>query len=416
MNRSILNAVFGEADKALFKSIAKRLGVLEKNISENPGLTTEQLGIDPVAGATTKYLSEKGTMEEVPDAPAPLTNITYDQLTAAISGSTLIPGAKYLITDYQTVHIIPNTEDINTGEVEPLLITAISANKLAPEAYSALFPDDVIYYSPTNDQDIVPSCTKGYIYRRVDTKQNNDIPFDFRQVKFRRWQISQPTWDEATTYEKGAVVKSTVDGTLWVSLVAGNLNNDTSNDAYWRQFEWDNLSYVSPRENEWLIVEDTFQIMLTCTALYQDYKMWANDADYATAFSNKIDTPLSGLIENTNTVIFGANFNSNAIGADFGNNSIGANFFYNSIGANFIGNSIGDGFNRNSIGADFYYNFIGANFYYNSTSANIQSKDLSAVTELYNKQYPHELIATDGGGVLIRWYNNTGVQQTQFIA
>lgn len=80
MNRSILNAVFGEADKALFKSIAKRLGMLEKNISENPGLTTEQLGIDPVAGATTKYLSEKGTMEEVPVATDVIPSIETDNV------------------------------------------------------------------------------------------------------------------------------------------------------------------------------------------------------------------------------------------------------------------------------------------------------------------------------------------------
>ena len=298
---------------------------------------------------------------------------------------------------------------------------------------------------------MVVGCTKGYIYRRVDTKQNNDIPFDFRQVKFRRWQISQPTWSGATTYTKYAVVKSTTDTTLWMSLHDSNLNHATSDTAYWRQFEWDNLSYVSPFENQWYIVDSAFQIILTCTTLYQDYKMWANDAYYTLAHSNKIECLLSNIIEYSNTVIFGGGFFSNSIGAGFNYNSIGTNFYGNSIGADFNYNSIGADFNYNSIGAGFYSNSIGTNFYgnsigadfnyncveagfygnsiganfrgnsigagfnSNSTSANI-SKDLSAVTELYNKDYLHELIATDGGGVLIRWYNSSGVQQTQFIA
>ena len=378
-----VNEVDAEGDEAVVDIEALTSTV--QGLVDNPA--TEQLGIDTVAGSPTKYLSEKGTMEEIPDAPAPLTNITYDQLTAAITGSTLTPGAKYLITDYQTVHTIPNTTDTNTGTVEPLLVTAISVNELAPEAYSALFPDDVIYYSPTNDQAMVPGCTKGYIYRRVDTKQNNDIPFDFRQVKFRRWQISQPTWDGGTTYARGNIVKSTIDNTLWLSLVNNNLNHATSDTTYWRQFEWVNLSYVSPVEGQWNITGGSSQSILTCTALYQDYKMWAVATDYDTAYSNKLEAPNSDLISNSNTVIFGtkfysnsigAYFYSNTIGAGFNSNSIGANFNNNSIGAYFYYNTIGANFNSNSIGAYFYYNSIGAEFRYNSIGATSYSNSIGA--------------------------------------
>ena len=283
--------------------------------------------------------------------------ITYEGLTDLIDANLLSVGNKYLITDYQTVHTIPNTTDTNTGDIEPLLVTAISVNELAPEAYSALFPDDVIYYSPTNDQIMVPGCTKGYIYRRVDTKQNNDIPFDFRQVKFRRWQLLRPTWDDVTTYAKGIVVKSTIDNTLWLSIRNGNLNNAiVGNDSYWRQFEWDNLSYVSPYEGQWNITEGSFQSILTCTALYQDYKMWAVATDYDTAYSNKLEAPNGDLISNSNTVIFGTNFYYNSIGANFNSNSIGAYFNYNSILENFQTNTIADSFrnvNGSSENVDF---------------------------------------------------------------
>jgi len=72
-----------------------------------------------------------------------VTEVTYAQLMSLIGANQLSTGSKYLITDYQTVHTIPNTTDTNTGTVEPLLVTAISTNELAPEAYSALFPDDI---------------------------------------------------------------------------------------------------------------------------------------------------------------------------------------------------------------------------------------------------------------------------------
>ena len=99
----------------------------------------------------------------------PLTSVTYAQLAALISGSDLIQGRQYLITDYQTVHTIPGTADTNTGSTEPLIVTAISVNELSPIAYSTTYPDDIIHYSPVNDLSAVPGCTKGHIYRRIDT-------------------------------------------------------------------------------------------------------------------------------------------------------------------------------------------------------------------------------------------------------
>ena len=411
-----------------------------------------QLGIDPVAGSTTKYLSEAGTMEELPvPEPTGAIEVTYAELTALIAANELVAGQKYVISDYQTVHTIPNTTDTNTGDVEPLLVTAIAPNKLSPEAYSAAYPQDVIYYSPANDQVMVPGCTKGYIYRRVDTKQNNDIPFDFRQVKFRRWQISQPTWDAATTYSKGKVVKSTADNTLWVSLQDNNLNKAISDTAYWRQFEWDNLNYVSPTESEWHIVDDVFQVVLICTALYQDYKMWVNAADYNSAYSNKLEGNLNSIINKSNTVIFGSDFYnnsigsnfysnsigsnvynnsigsyfynnsigsglwSNTIGSDFSNNSIGSGFQSNSIWSNFSNNSIGSGFYNNSIGSGFYNNSIGSGFNYNSIGSNFSGKDLTVIAELYNNQYPHEIVNA-ASGYVITWYDATGTQQKTYTA
>jgi hypothetical protein len=296
-------------------------------------------------------------------------DLTYAQLVAAIAAGELNEGEGIWITDYQTVHTIPNTSDTNTGEIEPLLVTAISNNELKPEAYSVAFPDDVIYYNPTNDQTMVPGCTKGYIYRRVDTKQSNDFPFDFRQVKFRRWQIDVPNWDNATEYSKMSVVKrptGTAEEQLevYISLVDSNTNNAVTNEAFWRRFEFDNLSYISPTANSW-DRSDEYTFIIPCSALYQDYHFFADGDYYATCYSNKLASPNENLIKNTNTVIFGANFTYNSISTNFTSNSIGDNFTLNSIGAYFTHNSIGADFYSNNIGTNFYFNSIGANFYSN---------------------------------------------------
>lgn len=256
-------------------------------------------------------------------------DLTYAQLVAAIAAGELNEGEGIWITDYQTVHTIPNTSDTNTGEIEPLLVTAISNNELKPEAYSVAFPDDVIYYNPTNDQTMVPGCTKGYIYRRVDTKQSNDFPFDFRQVKFRRWQINATNWNSATQYSKLSVVKRTTGTTaqqleVYISLVGSNINHVVTDAAYWRRFEFDNLTYISPTPTVWdRTDEDEFAI--PCTGLYMDYHFFA-DGNYLYCYSNKLESPNSNLIISNNTVIFGSGFTNNNIGANFRQNTIANNF------------------------------------------------------------------------------------------
>ncbi len=65
----------------------------------------------------------------------------------------------------------------------------MTVNKLMNITYSTLFPQDVIYYDIENNQTMVSGCKNGYIYRRIDTLKNNDIGFDYRNAKFRRWQI-----------------------------------------------------------------------------------------------------------------------------------------------------------------------------------------------------------------------------------
>ena len=336
------------------------------------------------------------TMADIPEIPEPqLTrDLTYSQLMAEITAGTLHKGESITITDYRTVHTIQETTATNTGDLEPLLITAISNNELKPEAYSLSFPDDIIYYCPDNNQEIVPGCTNGYIYRRIDTKQANDFPFDFRQVKFRRWQISQPTWNASANYYRGFIVKSPANTTLWVSLIDDNIGNAVGSDnSFWRQFEWDNNSYPSWSPFYFPIDDGAF---LVPNANYIDYKMWANTSDYNSAISNKIEAPQGNLIELSNIVIFGANFQNNSIRANFQcnsigdyfrSNSVGANFQYNNIGAYFQFNNVGEYFKHNIIEAFFAYNSVGKFFSYNSIGDNFQYNSIGTYFQFNNIRY-----------------------------
>lgn len=121
--------------------------------------------------------------------------VTHSELTTLISGSLLVSGKSYLITDYKTIYIQPDWSDIETavavdgtlikeGLTEPLVVTAISSNKLSPIAISTTFPTDVIYYSPNVETLYAGYDTKGKIFRRCDAV-GNDISFDFRNVKFK---------------------------------------------------------------------------------------------------------------------------------------------------------------------------------------------------------------------------------------
>lgn len=116
-------------------------------------------------------------------------DITYANLLALQGGSALIKGRNYRIIDFATKHNIPNTSPTvtNTGTTEPLIVRALSNSVLDKQAYSELYPQDTIYY------ELVDSSTaggnKGRIYYRRSA-ENITAGYDWRNVKFRRWETS----------------------------------------------------------------------------------------------------------------------------------------------------------------------------------------------------------------------------------
>lgn len=123
--------------------------------------------------------------------------VTHTQLTDLISSSGLTEGSFYLITDYQTIYIQPDYQaDMNpkavdssmikTGSTEPILILATSTSTVSKNAWSTTYPKDILEFEVDSEELFTGYFTKGKITRRVD-EFHNDIPFDFREVKFKRY-------------------------------------------------------------------------------------------------------------------------------------------------------------------------------------------------------------------------------------
>jgi hypothetical protein len=294
--------------------------------------------------------------------------VTYAELAALITGSDLIQGRQYLITDYQTVHTIPGTVATNTGPTEPLIVTAISVNELAPIAYSTLYPDDIIYYSHLNGNTLFPGSTKGVITRRVDTIQNNDIGTDWRHVKYRRYKVTEDTWDAGVTYAEKAVVKSTINNVLYISVVDGNLNNVVTDRAYWFPIEVANGSYTGITGTTWT----TGLVSITTDPL--DFTDTTFFATYNTGYKNNIIRTY----ELMNTLA-GSSFYNNIIGSGFLDNCLLGSFrdniiladFKNNITHSFIINNVRVMFLENILGSLITYNHIDYSFYRNIVGSSV---------------------------------------------
>jgi hypothetical protein len=101
---------------------------------------------------------------------------TYTQLTAMVEGNQLIPGAKYLITDYQTKYISPSTGETNVADaVEPIVVTAVSLNTFDLNAVSPSNPTDKIEYK-FNLGHVAPGViSPGTINIKIDGNTNGKI-------------------------------------------------------------------------------------------------------------------------------------------------------------------------------------------------------------------------------------------------
>jgi len=296
---------------------------------------------------------------------------TYSQLTAQKANNSLKPGQYYQINDFQLLwrNQSVNDQTIKSSSViEPLLVVALSTNRISAQAYSTLHPQDIIYY----DIDATTSYTwginstpgpgaaipgfKGWIVRRIDTTQNIDIGWDWRYItnnccKFNIW--SAPIYDSTTTYNAFTIVR-TAAGKLYFSLQNNNINRGLTNATWWSPYsrfvEAD--IYFPTNESGSGGLLSFSPILSTRVQLPTFTNSFSVSGQYsisnvtnikiASGFNNIFSTNISN-----NT--FGYNCTYNFIDTGFQNNTVQNSFFENIISPFVRNNTFGDSFRNNII-------------------------------------------------------------------
>jgi hypothetical protein len=219
----------------------------------------------------TNGISEKFTLEQAKQFTNAI-EVTYEELYNLYSGSTLIAGSHYIITDFRTCYDMPDfdvygkpsvgdetyvdsstfkpNEDIKNpdggliddtktratldGDIanpditgtpveasryQPIIVMATSESTLAPDAYQPLYPNDKIQYDITfNTTEATGEKAFGRITERID-EYGNRTDYDHRNIYFKRYTLY--SYNERTLAKGTISIQS--DG-----IVSGDTTDFTS--------------------------------------------------------------------------------------------------------------------------------------------------------------------------------------------
>ena len=331
-------------------------------------------------------------------------NTTYSTLTGLKAISGLLSGQLYRISDFvlKWNNQSNNDQTVKTAASgEPLIVTALSNNKIYHLAQSEIYPQDTIYYNidastsyswgAINNNVDIPDF-KGWIYRRVDNLLNIDIPYDWRNMTVNCCKpdvSSVPYYFPYVQYNKLDYVIETGNnsnrGKLYYSNATGNSGNALSNTNFWHPVS----NFVE--SGTFFSTDESYGFR----ALYDDLNLGDFIINLPALTSSRIQQPtftsiLTGLgaftlsnVKNIkiedgySNVIIGNNFSSNIIGTSFSSNTIDNGFHSNTIGDDFISNTIGNNFYYNTIGNGFGYNIISQFSYANNIGNNFSFNTIS---------------------------------------
>lgn len=405
--------------------------------------------------------------------PVPMEAILWANLMALRNNNQLVPGTQYRITDYSTTTSQPET--LSAGHDFDIIIVADSTNKLNENARAVQRVGDSYFdsskleawqlkYSLDNDTTRFAWADnvngKGVIYEMID-ENDNECPYDFKNIMFKR-ALTDGYYDPVNGDDTWVYTFTWVDENMDVqdlSIVGQTLTNDEGklNGIYANKitsclaFNYiDSESMYALNDNVFILnysydpgffygcYLNTFGENCASNTLGNDCRSntFGNDCRSNTfgnyCFSNTFgdgcyyNTFVGSCFSNT----FGNNCRSNTFGNDCQSNTLGndcqSNTFvdgcyYNTLGNNCQSNTFGNSCNSNTFGANIVLNLIGDNLR-NIIAKNglwglngSNKKDWTAVTALYNKNYPIEVwgyreftnVATTN---TFRYFNATGVE------
>ncbi len=229
----------------------------------------------------------------------------------------------------------------------------------------------------------------GQVIRRNDTQRNVNVPFDFRAVKYRRYEVDLSSntnngvnyWGIGDNpYIAGSTRPTT--GNYKDVFSIGNPGADIfdvtwdgiggGEGPYWYRGECDNNVFFQTINN--IIINSLRFLNNTCLYDFQESEFNGRFvsgnvlADVNKIFSNGnfISNVMGGNFQLNN---FAGDFNNNISFGNFSTNDIAQNFTSNRIQYNFFKNTINQDFSNNTISSYFQENAIGIGFY-NNTIAN----------------------------------------------
>lgn len=255
--------------------------------------------------------------------------VTYDEIYDLLISNSLIPGAKYRITDYVTtcvtscVDVMNNNMEIRSAEHQfDIVVTALHDNKLDENAKVMLHEGDTYFannnldkweikYSLENDNEKYKWADtvngKGVIYYMKD-EHNNEAYYDFKNILFKR---SKTDFFDKNTWFNAASKLSTSDRYFYTFTRLTNAGNTIKDSSVY--YDDTNTVYYSK--------------------------------------NNKISNSLINSLY-LNNIVFINNLNCtahNIIGSNCCNNTFGDNCSYNTIGDKFYNNVIGNNFSGNTL-------------------------------------------------------------------
>ena len=320
----------------------------------------------------------------------PLINTTYSTVTGLKAVTGLIPGQLYRISDF---HLTWYNQSINDTGVksglapEPLIVLALSGNKISHEAKSEIYPQDTVYYDidasgsyswgTLNTNRAIPNF-KGWVYRRIDHQLNIDIGWDWRNITVnccRPIVTGVPIWTGTTNYNRFSVVRGTginTTGKLYYSIINSNSGQNFTNTNSWLPVS----DFVEA--NTYFSTDESFG--------FRAYNQNGNFVNLPANTGTRIQQPtftssLTGQgtfsLTNCNNIKIEGGYSNVILGNNFYRNDIRNLFTYNTIGNSFQNNIIGNSFQNNTIGDVFNSNTIGNNFYNNTIRGSFQSNTIA---------------------------------------
>lgn len=119
-------------------------------------------------------------------------------------------------TQYMSMSASENT----APKTETLILTAIATNAFSRDAESITYPGDKLTYDFTNnkiyDENLTQIGTRnGFILRRTNLNESISINYDWREQKFRRYQLDDTNWNGIILNKSGSGLSGTSGSTIY---------------------------------------------------------------------------------------------------------------------------------------------------------------------------------------------------------